>query len=264
MADPTARAAPKRAWRRLGRWLGRSLLSPRGARRLQATLAARNGSWDGAFFVIAPPGSWALLRPCVQLLRERALVCAVGNGAGYRERALFARRFPEVPRFDLPVLPGTLWSHGSALNLLVRGVPVPFGVVDHDCYVFDGNLLSDLACGDSELALAIDLPGFFAWNARAGLRLPRTHWLFLNAPLLRRLMRRHGVDCEKSTRTPRRIRSLLARIDIGDGNFPSHLPFYDTLQLLLVLGLALGTTVRYLPTRRDGVVHFGGATRQRL
>jgi hypothetical protein len=256
---------PRHAWRRLGRWLGRTLLEPHGARRLRAKLGATPGRPEGTFFVIAPAGSWELLRPCLQLVRERAPVWVVGNGLGRDEASLLARVFPETPVVELPVLPGTLWSHGSALNLLVSEVVAPFGIVDPDCYVFADALLAGLGCGERELTLAVDLPGFFTWNERAKLRLPRTHWLFLNAPLLRSVMRRHRVDCEKSTRTPPRVASLLATLDLGDHNFPPpHLPFYDTLQLLLAVGLAEGSTVRYLAARNEDIVHFGGATRQRL
>ncbi len=192
-------------------------------------------------------------------------MCVVGNGAEREERARFARAFPDIPRFELPVLPGTLWSHGTALTLLVRGVAGPFGIVDHDCYVFDEGLFAELECAERELSLAIDLPAFFTWNHRARLRLPRTHWLFLNPPLLRDLMRRHGIDCEKATSTPRQVAPLLAGLGIGDDNFPpSHLTFYDTLQLLLAVGLAEGSTVRYRSVPSDGIVHFGGATRQSL
>jgi hypothetical protein len=163
------------------------------------------------------------------------------------------------------VLPRTLWAHGTVLNLLVRGVAAPFGVLDHDCYVFDETLLAGLACGERELALGIDLPGFVTWNERAGLRLPRTHWLFLNAPLLRSVMAHHAVDCEKATRTPRPLAPLLAAVGLGDHNFPPpHLPFYDTLQLLLAVGIAEGATVRYLSTGPEGIAHLGGATRQQL
>lgn len=256
---------PRRAWRRLGRWLGRTLLAPRGARRLRAQLAATPGQGEDAFFVIAPGGCWELLRPCLQLLRERAPAWVVGNGFARDEAALLAQAFPEIPVVELPVLPRTLWSHGSVLNLLVSEVVAPFGIVDPDCYVFAEALLVGLACRERELTLAVDLPGFFTWNERAKLRLPRTHWLFLNAPLLRRLMRDHRVDCEKSTRTPEHVASLLAPLGLGDHNFPPpHLPFYDTLQLLLAVGLADGCAVRYLAAREEDIVHFGGATRQRL
>ncbi|MGH9464452.1 MAG: hypothetical protein ACRD0X_02315 [Thermoanaerobaculia bacterium] len=265
MAEQSSAELPRRAWRHLGRWLGRAWLAPWGAHRLRVTLAASGERLAGGFFVIAPPRSWELLRPCLQLLRERVPVCVVGNGAGRDERARFSRAFPEIPRCELPTLPGALWSHGSALNLLLREVTAPFGIVDHDCYVFGDELLAGLGCGERELTLAVDLPGFFTWNERAGLRLPRTHWLFLNAPLLRDLMRRHEMGCEKAERTPLRVASLLATVGFGDRNFPPpHLPFYDTLHLLLAVGLAEGHTVRYLPASDADIVHFGGATRQRL
>lgn len=259
-----SQAPARRAWRAAGRVLGRRLLTPIAATRLRRLHAGAGRGLEGAFYVIAPPGSWALLRPCLHLaLQGTAPVCVVDNGVDADERASLAATFPRLPRVRLPVLPGTFWAHGTVLTLLVRQVAGSFGVLDHDCFVFDDSLLGGLSCGNRELALAVEAPGFFTWNERAQLRFPRTHWLYLNAALLRDLMRRRRLDCEKQTRTPGRVADLLHTIDIGNDNFPPHLPFYDTLQLVVAVGLAEGASVRYVRPRAEGIVHFGGATRQR-
>lgn len=260
MSEPLR--AGRRAWRRLGRWLGRCLLARRSTARLRRFLAQRESALRGAFYVVATPDSWGLLRPCLQLAREAVPLCVIGNGAGGEARRGLAAAFDEVHRFDLDVLPGSFWAHGTVLTLLTRSVREPFGILDPDCFVFDGGLFADLRCGERELALGVAAPGFSTWNEPARLRLPRTHWLFLNAPLLRDLMARHRIGCEKVTRTPRRLRALLASVGLGDHNFPpARLRFYDTLQLLLATGLAEGCAVRYLPVAGGGIVHFGAATR---
>ena len=106
-------------------------------------------------------------------------------------------------------------------------------------------------------------PGFSRLNEVSGVVFPRTHFLWLASARLRDLMARYRVTADKYTRTPSRAAGVVGRLGIGDTNFPPEpLRFYDTLQLLIALGLAEGGTIGWLPVGEGGVTHFGAATRE--
>jgi hypothetical protein len=188
----------------------------------------------------------------------------VANGVPRRELRRLTDRFPDRPLFSLTVPAGTFARHGTVLDLLVTAVPGDFAVLDHDCYVFDRRLFEPVVWEKGEFLAAIDRPGFYTVNAASGLRFPRTHFLVVRRERLLDLRRRHGVGCEKAIRTPRGVRRLLAGIGLGDHNFPpSSMPFYDTLQLAVAVGLAEAWSVRLLPVEEDGIAHIGGTAKAR-
>ena len=189
------------------------------------------------------------------------LVC---NGVGRAERRRLAECCPGRPTVSLSVLPGTFCRHGTVLDLLVTAVESDFIVLDHDCYVFDRSLFEPVAWREGEVLAAIDRQGFYTVDERSGLRFPRTHFLVLRRRSLVDLRVRHGIGCEKRTKTPRRVADLLAGIGIGDHNFPpARMPFYDTLQLAISVAFAEGGAVRWLSPAPDGISHVGGTARLR-
>lgn len=250
------------AWRRIGRWVGRVWLGRATARRFGG-FAARHVE-EGTFFVIAVPRSLGLLEPCLKLVPEGVPLALVVNGMPAAEEQALTRLLPATPRFRLSAVPGSWWEHGAVLDLLTDAVDRPFGLLDHDCYVMDGSIFERLELGERDLLAAPDVPGFFRLNEASGLRFPRTHFLYLNAPLVREVRRRHGISCRKATRTPAGLREPLAALGLGDHNFPPHpMRFWDTLQLVTAAGLADGLGWRWLPVEEGSLVHFGAATRQK-
>lgn len=250
------------AWRRVGRWVGRTALGPATARRF-AGFAGRHVE-EGTFFVIAVPRSLRLLEPCLKLVRGHVSLALVVNGMGVAEEEGLGRAFPDLPRFRISTVPGTWWEHGAVIDLLADEVERPFGLLDHDCYVMDPSIFGRLQLGERDLLAVPDAPGFWRRNEASGLRFPRTHFLYLNAPHLRELRRRDALSCRKATRTPARLREPLAALGLGDHNFPPHpMRFWDTLQLVMAAGLADGLAWRFLPVAEGSLVHFGAATRQK-
>lgn len=249
-------------WRRVGRWIGRVALAPATARRF-AGFATRHVV-EGTFVVIAVPRSLGLLEPCLKLVRKHVPLVLVVNGLPAREEEALAGLLPEAPRFRLSTPPGSWWEHGAVLDLLTGGVERPFGLLDHDCYVMEPAIFARLELGESDLLAAPDVPGFWRLNEASGLRFPRTHFLYLNAPRLREVRRRHGISCRKATRTPARLREPLAALGLGVHNFPpSPMRFWDTLQLVMAAGLADGLAWRFLAVPEGSLLHFGAATRQK-
>jgi hypothetical protein len=236
-------------------------LRPATARRF-AAFAARAVE-EGTFFVIAVPGSLGLLEPCLKLVRGRVPVALVLNGVPAWEEAALARLQPETPRFRLSTVPGTWWEHGAVLDLLTDRVERPFGLLDPDCYVMDPAGLEGIALGERDLLAAPEAPGFRQVHEASGLRVPRTHLLYLHAERVRAVRRRHGLSCRKAKRAPAALRPVLASLGFGDECLPSpSLGFWDTLQLVMAAGLADGYRWAALPFAEGGLVHLGGATRR--
>jgi len=257
-----------RAYRRLARPVGRLAIRTRDRRRLAALLARLRASpgWRGdrlPVFVVVVPNTLGWLEPCVKLVPPEVPLLLVANGLAGAERRELAAVAPGRPVLALSVLPGAFAKHGTVLDLLAAAAGSDFILLDHDCYVFDGSLFDRVAWRDGEILAAIDRPGFYTVNAASGLRFPRTHFLVVRREALLELRARHGVGCEKATRTPRRLADLLARVGLGDHNFPPHrMPFYDTLQLAMAVAFAEGRRVRWLPVAADGISHVGGTARR--
>ncbi len=213
-------------------------------------------------FVVVVPGTLGWLEPCLKLLPPDAAVRLVANGVGGTEVDRLTALSPAHPLFSLSVLPGSFAKHGTVLDLLLHGVDGDFALLDHDCYLFDATLLERIDWAENEFVGAVHQRGFVTVNGASGLVFPRTHFLALRGEKLRTLALRHGLSCEKATTTPARVASLLAEVGIGDDNFPPpHMPFYDTLQLLMAVAFAEGLKVRWLTTAEDGICHVGGTAR---
>ncbi len=265
----TLRSWAARAYRRLANPVNRRMLGGRDRRRLEALLRRLRDSsgWDACrppVFVIVLPNTLGWVEPCVKLVPPEVPLLLLGNGLSRAELRRLTAAAPGRPVFRLSVLPGSFCKHGTVLDLLLAAAGGDFILLDHDCYVFEATLFESIAWEPEEFLAGIDRQGFVMVNEASGLRFPRTHFLVIRRDALLELGARYGVGCEKRTRTPRRAVEMLARIGLGDDNFPpAHLPFYDTLQLLMALAFAEGRTVRWLPVAGDGISHVGGTARLR-
>jgi hypothetical protein len=223
--------------------------------------------WDGAglpVFVVVVPRTLGWLEPCLRLVPAEVPLFLVANGVPRHELRRLRERFPERPVLGLTVPPGTFVRHGAVLDLLVTASPGDFAVLDHDCYVFERRLFEPPVWDEGDFLAAVDRPGFYSVNPATGLRFPRTHFLVLRRSRFLDLRRRWRVGCARATRTPSRVAQLLSGLGLGDHNFPSgSLPFYDTLQLPVSVGLAMGWSVRLLPAAAEAIAHIGGTTRAR-
>ncbi len=238
----------RRDRRRLRHWLGGG--------------GALRGGRGLPTFVVVVPGTLGWLRPCLRLLPPELPLRLIVNGLGGDELRELRAIAPDTPIFRLSVVRGAIARHGAVLDLLLRELPLDFAILDHDCYVFDPTLFDAVTWEADEVVAGIRRQGFVMVNPASGRTFPRTHFLVLRGERLRAIADRHGIGCGKATRTPPAVAPLLAGIGIGDHNFPPpHLPFYDTLQLLLAVAFAEGGEVRWLPVAADGIRHIGGTAR---
>lgn len=250
-----------RAYRRVALWVnGRLLLRPlNDARfaRFQDTLPAAGEL--PRIYVIVMPHTLHFLLPCLALLHGAAQVVLVHNGSRGWERRLLRRRLPPTfPAFGLRALPGSSIGHGEVISLLLRHHRGNFGIVDHDCYVFDQRLLAGLDPAANECVLGL----FEQHSERTGLSFPLTHFAYFNAEPLRDLMQRHGVDARQYRRAPPHVHGALARIGLGpSAYFKDYHSFHDTLHVLLAVALSEGMRVRYLQSDAAvPVIHVGGTS----
>lgn len=210
------------------------------------------------FYVIVMPFTLHFLLPCLALLQGRVQVVLLNNGARLWERRLLKERFPALPMFDLWTLPFSSVAHGNVINLLLAGCRGNFGIVDHDCYVFDKAVFDPLTPASDECLLAL----FGEASASVEITFPLTYFLFFNAEALRALMRRYAVDARIYREIPATAKDAMARLGLGPGIFWKHYhSFYDTLHVLLAVGLAEGLKFRFLsPADKLPAMHVGGTS----
>jgi hypothetical protein len=216
-----------------------------------------NASTGGHFYVIVMPGTLHFLLPCLRLLPPQQTVHLIANGARAWERRLLSAAFPARHIVTLAALPASSLAHGDVITLLLERNDAPFGLLDHDCYVFDAACFEGATPAPTQC-----LTGWFrSVGRKSGLAYAETFFLILNAPLLRDIMRRHRVDARVYRKVPARLRALVARIGLRDGNdFKDHHDYLDTLHLLVALALAEGNTLGFRGSADGAIVHLGGTS----
>jgi len=100
------------------------------------------------------------------------------------------------------------------------------------------------------------------WSENVARAYPLTHLLYLNAAILRDLMRRHRVDAGIYRRAPARLRALVESIGLYPGVYmKDYHDFFDTLHLLLALAYAEGGGFGMVEARdADSLFHVGGTS----
>ena len=248
-----------RAWRRIARPVNRGLFGrlsngPR-FKRFQDSLPA--GALPRLYVTVMPHVLHFLL-PCLALLRGHAQLVLLANGARSWELRHLQEHLPEAPLFRLHVVPLSSVDHGDVLSLLIRHQRGCFGVVDHDCYVFDRTFLQRLQPAPDECLLTL----FSERHPHIAVDVPLTHFLFLNGPPLQALCERYGVDARLYRRAPSSTHAAFRRLGWPtDIHLKPYQRFHDTLHILLVLALAHGHRVRVLQTQSDlPFAHVGGTS----
>lgn len=249
-----------RGYRIVARGVNRSrifrFLNLRSLRRLHA--GDESHAAGGHFYVIVMPGMLHFLLPSLALLPPGLRVRLIANGAAGWERRTVARHFPHYPMCRLRGLPRTSLTHGDVITLLLETNSGNFGLLDHDCYVFDPAVFDDLAPGPGQCLTAV----YGGVAARTGLPYPETYLLFLDATVLRDIARRYHVEARTYRAVPEHLRSVVERVGLGHGVYvKDHATFFDTLHLMLILAIAEGYESRFLQWVDDSsIAHLGGTS----
>ena len=249
-----------RGYRIVARDVNRSrvvrLLNERSLRRMHCT--DEDHAAGGHFYVIVMPGMLHFLLPALALLPEGVRVRLIANGAPAWERRLVARRFPHFAMCRLRSLPASSLTHGDVISLLLETNTGNFGLLDHDCYVFDPAVFDDLAPGPGQCLTAV----YGGISERTGLPYPETYFLFLNTQVLRDIARRYRVEARTYHAVPEHLQSVVDRVGLGHGVFvKDHVTFFDTLHLMLTLAIADGFESRFLQwVDHSSIAHLGGTS----
>lgn len=171
-------AATQRIYRKLaypinGRLINRTV----NYRRFRAFQGKHADRLDGHFYVIVMPRTLHFLLPCLDLLAGQVSVLLLGNGARAWEREFLQAKYPDMPFFELRPLPGSSVAHGDVISLLLANNDSNFGILDHDCYVFDPTVFALLDPGARECMLGV-FPGF---SMKSGIFYPET-FFFISTP----------------------------------------------------------------------------------
>jgi len=247
-----------RAWQRLARPLNGGRLQAINERRFSAFAAGLPDDGRPRFYVIVMPNVLHFLLPCVALLERDARVVLLVNGAHRWERSFLAAHLGGLPCFRLWTLPLSSAEHGHVISMLLRNNPGSFGIVDHDCYVFDRGLFGKLAFPAKESLLGL----FQESRAADGFTYPLTFFLFFNAEILRSVMARHGIDARLYRTMPPQVTATSRRAGLAPANpWKSHHSFFDTLHVLLAAALADGHEFRFLSSQLpQPAMHIGGTS----
>jgi hypothetical protein len=247
-----------RAYRHVARRVNRVLFDAANRRRLRRIGNAADGPGGDTFYVIVMPGTLHFLLPCLALLPDGLRVVLLGNGAAAWERRRVAQRFPAFRYCALAMLPGTSLVHGDVITLLLESNTANFGLLDHDCYVFDPRIFASLSTGPKDCMTAI----YGGVSAKTGYAYPETYLMFLHAAALKDTMARYHVDARICHEAPEALRPLLSRVGLGEGVFvKDDRAFFDTLHLLLALAVVDGYACRFLQQfDREAISHVGGTS----
>jgi hypothetical protein len=226
-------------------------------KRTQSFLTHHTAADGKYFYIIAVPTMLHLLIPAVRLVESEVRIIFVVNGLSRRELHLLSKVYPRAPLLRLPTLPRSSWAHGTVISLLLRTSPRDFGILDHDCFLFDVSIFRQLEFTDNEYAISLT-----GWrNDVTGLLFPGTHFLYLRVAPLRRLMRQYAVDANLYKRLPRSTSSALSALGLSIENPPKEYQnFFDSFLLLSALAMHQGLTARLLKPAQNSFTHVGSTS----
>ena len=213
---------------------------------------------DGpCFYVIAVPGVLHFLLPAVRLVRDHCSLAFIANGIAPLEARVLQREFPDIPMVRVRTLPKCSWPHGHLLSLLLRNSERDFGILDHDFYLTDPAILTQLRFRGQEFAVCVS----GRKNRPTGLVFPDTHLLYLRVAPLQAIMRRYRVGAQLYKEIPPQVQPVLHSMGLSANNPPKdYQSFFDSFLLLSALAMHEGYVVRTLNPPAASWLHIGGTS----
>jgi hypothetical protein len=220
---------------------------------------------DNSFFVVVMPGGFHIAKLAIDYFPAGYQLILIGNGVDAEEAAWAERSLP-----GLRVLrTRAMLEHHDVLDAIFAAWRKNFGILDYDCFVFDRSLIGRI----TDLAPDVSMnAAFFRANRDPELKVPETFLLFFNVVVIRALMDRYRV----ATRPIRwrllspEVKARLGSIGLSESMPPEdHKPYFDTLRLLMMLGVCDGYPYRFIaeipasPEPREDAFHVGGVSNPR-
>lgn len=199
-------------------------------------------SVDNPFFVIVMPGSLHILKVFMQYAPKTVDFILILNGVNEWETNWLQTQYHDFRRVTMTA---TL-QHGAVMDLIIDHYKKPFGLIDSDCFVFDPLYYKKAQSLDKNTILNAF---FYLSNNELDLEIPQTYFLFFNPITISRIKNKYRVNSEQYQyqRLPRLIKERLLSIGIDASHLPeSFKKLFDTLRLVVVLGLADGYEVNFI------------------
>ena len=188
---------------------------------------------------------------------EKAGLLIVANGVGDAECHALA------PFCNSLLRTGSVLSHNEVIEVLINNVDGDFWLLDHDCFVLDPILLTDVP--ETE-----DSFGAFVFQETYGdLIIPQTFLLRLNAGSLRSFGKafKVGVGIVKWGGLSKMAKKAIEDSGMVEGHYPEFSkPYFDTFRAIHFAGLASG--LGFVSLRNysasfhynNEVIHLGGTS----
>lgn len=210
---------------------------------------------SGHYYVIVMPNTLHYLIPCLQLIPTEISLFLVFNGAQAWERAKLKALFKNRPCVKLVTLPFSSVNHGPVINLFLHQNHSNFGIIDHDLYIFDEQLLRQRDFTNKQSMRAV----FKGVNQISGLTYPHTFFLYFNTQVLKQIMQKYEVDARIYYQVDALTSQTLEKVGLGGGAYiKEYINYFDTLHVILGLSYAQKLEVDYVNTR--DVFHLGGTS----
>jgi len=220
---------------------------------------------EESFFVIVMPGGFHIAKLAIDYFPAGSNVIVIGNGVDAEEAAWAKRRLPVRRVLRTRVL----LEHHEVLDAIFASWRKNFGILDYDCFVFDPSLIGRM----TELAPDASMnAAFFRASREPDIKVPETFLLFFNVPVIRALMERYRVATGPIRWQPLspEVKARLGSIGLSESRLPEeHKPYFDTLRLLMMLGICDGHPYRFVveipasPSPREDAFHVGGVSNPR-
>lgn len=218
------------------------------------------------FVVIVMPGSLHVARLALQKLPGGIDRLIVLNGLPNWEVRLARELFPDVPL----VVSRALMEHDQVLDILFDNLGTDFGILDYDCFVLEPGYFERMRQLSADTLINAC---FTRINPHSGMKVPETFFLFFNRAAIQSLKARHGVTCRpvRWQELSGECHTALTTLGLGPDCLPeAHKEYFDTLRVLMMLGLTEGLKVNFLaefpatPTPSGELFHVGGISTPNL
>ncbi|MEA1967473.1 MAG: nucleotidyltransferase family protein, partial [Thermodesulfobacteriota bacterium] len=210
---------------------------------------------DHHFYMIGMPGKIDFLEASLELIHNKINLFVILNGVKEGEKKQITKKFPDLPVFDLSTFYSSSIPHGEVINLLMQANEKPFGLIDHDLYIFNDQIFSQLDFNNDEF---ISGP-FEIHNQKAELTFPATFFLYINTPIVKKIMNKYNIGAQIYTRIPSRLLPILNDMNLGYDNFlKGYLNYFDPFNLIFAMAFYEGYKAKILKKNEKDMIHLGG------
>jgi len=214
----------------------------------------------GHFYIIVMRNSLHLLAPCLKLIPRSVNIFLIINDIQKWEEDYLRKTYADFPIFRLNGISGCTFKHGTVLNMFLKKNAYDFGIIDHDCFIFDKNVFKNLKFKKDEFVKYF----YLNINKKTNIIFPRTHLMFFNVGLIKKIMKKYRISAKEYRFIPSRLQDKMFQIGIGSSNLPkTYLDYIDTLHLICIMAFYEDLHAEKIKIRNNKIFHVGATTHGR-